>query len=160
MEDAIQVRTAKRSDSSNIFRFINDLANHVKAKSDVKASINDIEVSLFSSDSTAHALICEVNDEAVGFAVYFYSYSTWLGKNGLYLEDLYVAPKYRGIGAGKSILKHLAKLAIENNCGRFEWSVLDWNEQAMDFYKSLGAKPQNESVVYRLAGNDLKNLAR
>jgi GNAT superfamily N-acetyltransferase len=92
-------------------------------------------------------------------AVYFLNYSTWLAKHGLYLEDLYVTPVARGTGAGKALLKHLAQIAVQKNCGRFEWSVLDWNEPAIQFYESLGAEPQNEWVGYRLTGQALLNLA-
>ncbi|HEY8569978.1 GNAT family N-acetyltransferase, partial [Microbulbifer sp.] len=102
---------------------------------------------------------CNIDNKPVGFAVYFFNYSTWLGKNGLYLEDLYISPEYRGAGAGKALLKHLAKIAVSKNCGRFEWSVLDWNEPAIRFYQSIGAKSQDEWVGYRLAGNALEEFA-
>jgi GNAT superfamily N-acetyltransferase len=118
-----------------------------------------IEESLFSASSTAHALICENGGRPVGFAVYFFNYSTWLGRNGLYLEDLYVTPEARGCGAGKALLKHLARIAVDRGCGRFEWSVLDWNEPAIKFYESLGARPQSEWVGYRLTGRALLDLA-
>lgn len=100
-----------------------------------------------------------VPDDAVGYGVYFYNYSTWLAKNGLYLEDLYVAPPYRKIGAGKAILKYLAQQAVAKNCGRFEWCVLDWNQPAIDFYQSIGAEPQDEWIIYRLSGEALENFA-
>ena len=115
---------------------------------------------MFGEDSSTLALICEVDNQAVGFAVYFFNYSTWLGKQGLYLEDLYVSPEYRGVGAGKALLIHLAKIAVSKQCGRFEWSVIDWNEPAINFYKSLGAEPQNEWVSYRLTGQALVDLAK
>ncbi|TYP66798.1 acetyltransferase (GNAT) family protein [Stutzerimonas stutzeri] len=91
--------------------------------------------------------------------MYFFNYSTWLGRNGLYLEDLYVTPEARGTGAGKALLKHLARLAVSRGCGRFEWSVLDWNEPAIRFYEALGARPQEEWTTYRLAGDALRALA-
>ena len=115
--------------------------------------------SLFVNDSTTRAVICNINNEPVGFAVYFFNYSTWLGKHGLYLEDLYVSPQYRGAGAGKALLKHLAKIALARDCGRFEWSVLDWNEPAIQFYQAIGAKAQDEWVAYRLTGKALEELA-
>ncbi|WP_299142926.1 GNAT family N-acetyltransferase [uncultured Vibrio sp.] len=155
----LEMRNASADDSQTILRFINELAEYENAQSEVKASINDIEFSLFSEEATASALICEYNGEPIGFAVYFYNYSTWLGKRGLYLEDLYVSPEYRGIGAGKVILKHLARLAVKNQCGRFEWCVLDWNEPAIEFYNSIGAKPQDEWTIYRLAGDELEQFA-
>lgn len=155
----LEIRNASVDDSHTILRFINELAEYEKAKSDVKASINDIESSLFSKEATAKALICEYNGEPIGFAVYFYNYSTWLGRRGLYLEDLYVSPEYRGIGAGKIILKHLARIAVRSQCGRFEWCVLDWNKPAIDFYNSIGAEPQDEWTIYRLAGEALEQFA-
>ncbi|MCE2571110.1 GNAT family N-acetyltransferase [Motilimonas eburnea] len=155
----IEIRQAKIEDAATILRFITELATYEKLAHEVKTNIAAIEQSIFSADSTAHGIICEVNGEPVGFAVYFYNYSTWLGKNGLYLEDLYVSPEYRSIGAGKAILKYLAKLAVAKNCGRFEWCVLDWNEPAIDFYKSIGAKPQDEWVIYRLTGDALLDFA-
>jgi len=125
----------------------------------VKATQSDIQESLFGSDSKTKAVICNINNEPVGFAVYFFNYSTWLGKHGLYLEDLYVFSECRGSGAGKAMLKHLAKIALSKNCGRFEWSVLDWNEPAIKFYQSIGAKPQDEWVGYRLTGKSLEEFA-
>jgi len=95
----------------------------------------------------------------VGFAVYFFNYSTWQGRHGLYLEDLYVAPEQRGAGAGKALLRHLARIALDNDCGRFEWSVLDWNAPSIAFYESLGAEAQSEWVRYRLTGDALRRLA-
>ena len=100
-----------------------------------------------------------LDDQAVGFAVYFLNYSTWLGRDGLYLEDLYVTPEQRGKGLGGALLKHLAKIAVTRNCGRFEWSVPDWNEPAIRFYESIGARPQSEWIGYRLEGKALRDLA-
>jgi GNAT superfamily N-acetyltransferase len=155
----VEIRPATAEDATQILRFITDLAIYENAEDEVIATESDIRDSLFSSDSTASALICSIDNEAVGFAVYFFNYSTWLGKNGLYLEDLYVSPKHRGTGAGKALLKHLAKIAVSRNCGRMEWSVLDWNEPAIQFYLSIGAKPQDEWVGYRLTGKSLEELA-
>lgn len=155
----ITIREATVDDAVLILRFIRELAEYEKAQHEVTATQADIEKTLFSTDSTTHALICEVDGQSSGFAVYFFNYSTWLGKNGLYLEDLYVTPECRGIGAGKLLLQHLASLAVQNKCGRFEWSVLDWNEAAIAFYQSIGAKPQDEWVGYRLAGSALEAFA-
>jgi GNAT superfamily N-acetyltransferase len=102
-----------------------------------------------------NALICSKEASPIGFAVYFYNYSTWQGRKGLYLEDLYIMPEYRGIGAGIQLLKYLARKAVFENCGRFEWSVLDWNEPAIKFYQSIGAKPKSEWVGYQLVGDAL-----
>lgn len=155
----IQIRPAHAADAPLILRFITELAVYEKAEHEVVATVGDIEKSLFSTDSSAKALICEMNGEPVGFCVYFFSYSTWLGKQGLYLEDLYVSPASRGSGAGKQMLRHLARLACETGCGRFEWSVLDWNEPAIGFYEAIGASAQSEWVRYRLAGDALRKFA-
>ena len=112
-----------------------------------------------ASGSKTEALICEVAGKAVGYAVFFTSYSTWLGRNGIYMEDLYVTPDYRGIGAGKALLKTIAQYAVQRQCGRLEWSVLDWNQPAIDFYLSIGAQPQDEWVRYRLTGDALRAFA-
>ena len=156
----IKIRSAIPDDSALIMHFIIELAVYEKLENEVVTTEADIRRSLFGKDTVAHAVICEMDNEPVGFALYFFNYSTWLGKNGLYLEDLYVSPNSRGHGAGKALLKHLAQIAVSKNCGRFEWSVLDWNELAINFYKSLGAKPQDEWVGYRLTGQALKELAK
>ncbi len=156
----VQIRKAKIDDSSLILSFIKELAAYEKAENEVIASIEDIEKNLFNESTTTEAVICFSDNQPIGFAVYFLNFSTWLGKNGLYLEDLYVSPDFRGTGAGKKMLKHLAQLAVEYNCGRFEWSVLDWNEPAIKFYESIGAKPQSEWVGYRLQGQSLEIFAK
>jgi GNAT superfamily N-acetyltransferase len=155
----LEIRPATPDDAALILRFINDLAIYENAEAEVVATESDIRDSLFSQDSTANAVICSKDHDPAGFAVYFFNYSTWLGKNGLYLEDLYVSPEHRGTGAGFALLKHLAKIAVANDCGRFEWSVLDWNEPAIQFYLSIGAEPQDEWVGYRLTGKALEELA-
>ena len=155
----IKIRSATADDAALILKFVTELATYEKAANEVVATTSDIKKSLFGASSTAHALICETDGKPIGFAVYFFNYSTWLGKNGLYLEDLYISPEHRGSGAGKALLKHLARIAVEKKCGRFEWSVLDWNTPAISFYKSIGAKPQNEWVGYRLDGEALVEFA-
>jgi len=156
---SINIRPANTEDGALILRFITELAIYEEAEEQVIATEADIRESLFAADSTTSALICELDGQAIGFAVYFFNYSTWLGKHGLYLEDLYVSPEFRGVGAGKTLLKYLARLAISKNCGRFEWSVLDWNEPAIGFYKAIGALPQAEWVSYRLSGRALTDFA-
>jgi len=156
----IVIRRAGAEDSALILRFITDLAIYENAEEAVVATESDIRDSLFAADSTTRAVICEIDKRAAGFAVYFFNYSTWLARQGLYLEDLYVSPEYRGMGAGKALLKHLAQIALSRNCGRFEWSVLDWNEPAIKFYQSIGARPQDEWVGYRLTGKALEDLAK
>jgi len=121
----IEIREAVENDSAQILTFIKELASYEKAIDEVVAEEKDIRESVFGSNSSVNALICTLDENPIGFAVYFYNYSTWQGKKGLYLEDLYVSPEHRGVGAGKELLKHLAKIAVSQGCGRFEWSVLD-----------------------------------
>ncbi|MBD3585106.1 GNAT family N-acetyltransferase [Salinimonas sp. HHU 13199] len=154
------IRPAEQADASLILNFIIELARYEKAEDEVEASEQDIRNTLFGDNATSHCLICESDDgHPVGFAVYFYNYSTWQGQNGLYLEDLFVSTDERGKGAGTALLKFLAQHAIEHNCGRFEWSVLDWNKPAIDFYESIGAKPKSEWLGYRLSGDALTKFA-
>lgn len=155
----LTIREAVVEDAALILRFVRELAVYEKAEDEVQATEQMIAESIFGEGSTTRALICERGGEPIGFAVYFFNYSTWLGKNGLYLEDLYVTPDARGCGAGRALLKRLAQIAVERDCGRFEWSVLDWNRPAIDFYESLGAKPQSEWIGYRLTGRALLDLA-
>jgi len=156
----VTIRNATTEDAKLILGFITELAIYEKAEHEVKATVEDIEKCLFNHETTTKALICNSGDEAIGFAVYFLNFSTWLGKNGLFLEDLYVTPDHRGTGAGKKLLKHLAELAVKNDCGRFEWNVLDWNEPAINFYESIGAKAQSEWIGYRLEGQSLLDFAQ
>ncbi|MNL52887.1 Acetyltransferase (GNAT) family protein [compost metagenome] len=123
------------------------------------ATVETIEQSIFGPHSVTQALICEKDGQAIGMAIWFFNYSTWQARNGLYLEDLYVTPSARGFGAGKALLQRLAQIALENGCGRFEWSVLDWNEPAIKVYDAIGAEPQNEWIRYRLAGDALTAFA-
>lgn len=153
------IRKATIDDSPLILEFVKELARYEKAAHEVLATEEQIRRSLFGPESTTHALICEKKNAPIGFAVYFFTYSTWLGKHGLYLEDLYVTPSQRGTRAGKTLLKHLAQIAVRRGCGRFEWGVLDWNEPAINFYESFGAKAHPEWVKYRLAGQALIDFA-
>lgn len=155
----LHIRPANRDDAALILRLITDLASYEKAEHEVKTDVAGIQASLFAAGSTAHALICERDGQPIGYAVYFFNYSTWLGQHGLYLEDLYISPEQRGSGAGKALLRHLAQLAVNQGCGRFEWAVLDWNQPAIDFYQSFGAKPQDEWTTYRLTGQALRDFA-
>ncbi len=154
-----QIRIATAEDAPTILQFIIDLAIYEKAEHEVEANVDTIKASLFRSDSTTHAVICELDNKPIGYAVYFFAYSTWLANHGLYLEDLYVDVAQRGVGAGKALLKHLAQIAVTKGCRRFEWSVLDWNKPAIDFYHAIGAKPQAEWVRYRLDGEALEGFA-
>lgn len=153
------IRKAGIEDAGLILRFIRELATYEKAEDSVIATVEDIENNLFSSSTTTEAVICLSGNTPIGLAIYFLNFSTWLGKDGLYLEDLYVSPEHRGLGAGRKLLKYLAELAVENNCGRFEWSVLDWNEPAIRFYEAIGAKAQKEWIGYRLDGQSLADFA-
>ncbi|WP_404344101.1 GNAT family N-acetyltransferase [Pseudoalteromonas mariniglutinosa] len=157
--DNISIRAAKPEDAATILHFITELAIYEKEPDAVKTDEQAIVNTLFSADATAHSIICFDGEQAIGFAVYFYNYSTWLGKNGLYLEDLYVSHHSRGKGAGKKIMQYLAKQALAKDCGRFEWVVLDWNKTAIDFYDSIGATPQDEWIIYRLTGQALVDFA-
>lgn len=156
----LTVREAMPSDAAAILRFVRELADYEKALHEVEATEETVRSSIFGDGSVTRALISERDGEAIGMAVYFFSYSTWQAKNGLYLEDLYVTPAARGSGAGKALLRRLAQIALEKGCGRFEWSVLDWNEPAIRVYEAIGAEPQTEWVRYRLAGETLEAFAR
>jgi GNAT superfamily N-acetyltransferase len=153
------LRPATAADAGLILRFIIELAVYEKEPDAVVTDQDGIAASLFGQGATARALIAELDAEPVGYAVWFASYSTWLGRNGLYLEDLYVTPEMRGRGVGKAILRQLAALAVAQGCGRMEWSVLDWNAPAIAFYESVGARPQSEWTVFRLTGDALSTFA-
>ncbi|MEE4660144.1 MAG: GNAT family N-acetyltransferase [Halieaceae bacterium] len=155
----LTIRNATPADTAQILAFVHGLARYEKAEHEVVATEDDLHQALFGDDAVAAALLCETDGEAIGFALYFYNFSTWTGKRGIFLEDLFVDPGHRGKGAGKALLTHLARIAVARNCGRFEWNVLDWNEPSIRFYESLGAKPLSEWVGYRLTGEALHTLA-
>lgn len=152
------IRKAVQQDSDLILKFISDLAEFEKMSNDVIADVEKIRSTLFCENPAAQVLIAEWSGKPVGFALYFFNYSTFLAKRGLYLEDLFVNQEFRGKGIGKSLLTEIAKIAVQNNCGRMEWSVLDWNP-ARTFYEHLGAAPQNDWLVYRITGQKLTELA-
>jgi GNAT superfamily N-acetyltransferase len=154
------IRSATVDDAETILYFIRELAIYEKAENEVLATVETIQSSMFGKQGGVHGLICEFDGKAIGFSVYFYNYSTWLAKPGLYLEDLYVSPEYRGKGAGVALLKHLANIALREGCGRFEWSCLDWNTPSREFYESLGAEPQHEWLGYRMSGQTLLDFAK
>ena len=156
----IIIRPAIAEDSQTIRQFILDLAIYEKAEHEMLANENHIRNTLFCEKPQAFALIAELDGIAVGFAVYFFSYSTWLGKYGIYLEDLYVSLEHRGKGAGKALLKELARIAVAKDCGRLEWSVLDWNEPSIKFYEAMGAEPKDGWTVYRLDGEALTSFSK
>ena len=156
---AISIAPATPEDVPQIWQFVIELAIYEREPEAVIATKEDFHRVLFCESPRAYAVMCREGDIPIGFALYFYNFSTWLGRHGLYLEDLYVTPEHRGKGAGKALLQHLAGIAVAEGCGRFEWSVLDWNQPAIDFYESMDAKPQSEWVGYRLTGEALQALA-
>ena len=146
-------------DEQEILNFINDLANYERLSSEVVATVDLLHKWLFV-ENKASVIFAVENGIKVGFALYFYNFSTFLGRAGIYLEDLFVKPNYRGRGYGKALIKHLAKTAVENGLGRLEWSCLNWNKPSVDFYLSIGAKPLNEWTVFRLTGESLESLSK
>ena len=153
------VRPATIADLPEVFKFIHALAEYEKAPKEVILSIDDLKQSFFCDNPQAHCLLSEESGVVTGIAIWHLNYSTWLGKHGLYLEDLFVDPKYRGAGHGKALLVRLAQICVERGYPRFQWWVLDWNEPAIDFYKSFGAVAMDEWTVFRLSGDPLKKLA-
>ena len=151
-------RYAEEKDVALILGFIKDLAEYEKMLEEVVATEEMLRYWLFK-EKKAEVLFVMENEKEVGFALFFYNFSTFLGQAGIYLEDLFVLPEYRGKGYGKAILKQLAKLTIERGCGRLEWSCLDWNKPSIDFYLSLGATPMEEWTTYRVTGDTLKKLS-
>lgn len=156
---SITIRPARPEDATAIYDMIYELAMYEKASEEVVTTPDEIRKTLFSGGNKTEALICESEGQTIGYAVFFTSYSTWLGRNGIYMEDLYITPDHRGKGAGKALLKNIAQSAVKRQCGRLEWSVLDWNQPAIDFYLSIGALPQSEWVRYRLDGEALLKFA-
>ncbi len=155
----IAIRNARTDDIPQIFQFICDLAEYEKALHEVKCTPQSLEESLFGPGAVAYTLMVEENGRPIGYAIYFFNYSTWLAAKGLYLEDLYVDPDFRGKSAGIKLMKHLAKEAVEQGCQRFEWSVLDWNTPSIEFYEAMDAQSQDEWLGYRLEGEPLGRLA-
>lgn len=153
-----QIRKATENDIETIFDLIKKLAIYEKLENDVITSTEELKENIFNKNF-AKVLIAEEDQKPVGFALYFYNFSTFVGKPGIYLEDLFVEPEHRGKSYGKKLLIELAKIAEAENCGRLEWSVLDWNTPSIEFYKSLGAKPMDEWTVFRLDKNGISDLA-
>jgi GNAT superfamily N-acetyltransferase len=155
----LNIRAAVENDAGTILSLIKELADFEHLSHEVVATQDDIRRSLFGPRPFAEALIGEYEGVAVSFALFFYNFSTFIGKPGIYLEDLYVRPEYRRLGFGRRMLVHIARLAKERNCARFEWSVLNWNEPAIRTYDRLNAKPMKEWILYRLTGEALDKLA-
>jgi len=154
-----QIRPARVEDVPVILELIHDLATYERAPDDVTATEEQLADVLFGERPAAEALLAFEGESPIGFAVYFFNFSTWLGRPGLYLEDLFVRPEKRGKGYGRALLVELAKIARDRGCGRMEWAVLDWNEPAIRFYRTLGAKPMDEWTVFRLTCDGIERLA-
>lgn len=159
MSSEVDFRYAERKDVTLILNFIKELADYEKMLDEVVADEKTLEEWIFNKQK-AEVIFALKDNKEVGFALFFHNFSTFLGKAGIYLEDLYVRPEYRGKGYGKAILKKLASIAVERGCGRLEWWCLDWNKSSIDFYLSLGAEPMSDWTVYRLAGDTLLNLVK
>jgi GNAT superfamily N-acetyltransferase len=157
--NGLSIRPANRTDVPLILSFIRGLAEYEKLAHEMTANEELLTETLFGDHPGAEVLIASLNDEPAGFALFFHNYSTFLAQRGIYLEDLFVKPEFRGKGIGKALLQQLARIAVERNCGRLEWAVLDWNEPAIGFYKSLGASPMDDWTVFRVTGDALNELA-
>jgi GNAT superfamily N-acetyltransferase len=159
MVNTFEIKSANIDDIPLILSFIKELAEYEKLLHEVVATEEILKETLFGENVHAEVVIGYLNRKPISFALYFHNFSTFLGRPGLYLEDLYVKPEARGQGIGQKMLAYLANLAKSRNCGRFEWWVLDWNETAIGFYKRIGAKPMDEWTVYRVTGQALDDLA-
>jgi GNAT superfamily N-acetyltransferase len=158
-QPTLRIEPARPGDTGLIVEFVRELAEFERLLQNVRITPEDLQRDLFGAHPYAEAAIAWVGTDAVGFALWFHNYSTFAGRPGLYLEDLYIRPAFRGHGFGEAMLKYLAALALERGCARFEWSVLDWNEKAIGFYRKLGAVPMDDWTVYRVAGPALARLA-
>jgi GNAT superfamily N-acetyltransferase len=156
----IDIRKAEERDLPLILEFIQALAEYERLRDACVATEQKLRDTLFSSPPAAEVIIARVDGEPMGFALFFHSYSTFLAQRGIYLEDLFVKPEARGQGVGFALLSELARIAVERNCGRLEWAVLDWNQLAIDFYKRIGAVPLDDWNIFRLTGDSLVRVAR
>jgi GNAT superfamily N-acetyltransferase len=155
----LNIRPATRADAPTIATLVRELADYEKLLHEAKATPEDFLRELEAPNPVIHVLIAEWNGEPAGFALYFYNFSTFVGRTGLYLEDLFVRPQQRKHGIGRALLRELARIAQQRNCGRMEWAVLDWNEPALRFYQSLDARPMKEWIVHRLTPVEIGKLA-
>lgn len=159
MNAGLEIRAAVEDDLPLILGFIQDLAVYERLRSSCIATTDKLRSTLFTSPPAAEVLIARLDGEPVGFALFYHNYSTFLAQRGLFLEDLFVNPEARGKGVGRALLSVLARMAVERDCGRFEWNVLDWNEPAIGFYQGIGARPMDDWTTFRLEGNALRELA-
>ena len=155
----IEITRAEKEDTPLILEFIQGLAEYERLRDSCVATEEKLRDTLFSARPDAEVIIARLDGEPMGFALFFHNYSTFLAQRGMYLEDLFVKPAARGKGVGYALLSELARIAVERNCGRLEWAVLDWNELAIDFYQRIGARPMNDWTVFRLTGDALEKLA-
>jgi GNAT superfamily N-acetyltransferase len=153
------IRQAQENDTSTILQLIRELAEYERLLHQVMATEDGLQRTLFGPRRYAEVLLAEFENQAAGYALFFHNFSTFVGGPGIYLEDLYVRPAFRGQGIGKAFFQHLARLAVERNCDRLDWAVLNWNEQAIRFYQSLGAVPMTDWTAQRISGDSLKRLA-
>lgn len=156
----MKIRSARQEEVGVVLQLIHDLAVYEKAPNEVEATEKELLETIFSSDPKVFCDLVEVDGEIAGMAIWFLNYSTWQGKHGIYLEDLFIKSEFRGHGYGKALLKHLAKICDDKGYGRFQWWVLDWNSPAIEFYRSLGAVAMDEWTVYRVSGAPLKELGK
>ena len=154
----VRIEPARPEDVPMILTLIRELAEFERLLPEVTATEEQVHEGLFGARPSAEVVMARIGDDVAGFALYFHNFSTFLAKPGIYLEDLYVRQKFRGQGCGEALLRHLANIALARDCGRLEWSVLDWNQRAIDFYKSLGAVPMSEWTIYRVTGEALTRL--
>ena len=154
----MKIRPAQQDEVGIVLQLIHDLALYEKAPNEVEATEKELLETIFVDNARVFCDVVEVNGEIAGMAIWFLNYSTWQGKHGIYLEDLFIKPEFRGKGYGKALLQHLARVCDERGYGRFQWWVLDWNSPAIEFYKSLGAVAMDEWTVYRVSGDSLKKL--
>lgn len=159
MTEKFEIKPATKQDIPLLLEFIKELAEYEKLSHEVVATEEILTESFFGAKTHVEAIIGYLNEKPVTFAIFFHNFSSFLGRPGIYLEDLFVKPEARGKGLGQKMLTHIATIAKSRNCGRFEWSVLDWNETAIGFYKRLGAKPMDEWTVFRVTGNALDELS-
>ena len=156
----MNIRPARKEEVGIVLQLIHDLAHYEKAPNEVEATERELLATIFSDEPRVFCDLVEVDGVIAGMAIWFLNYSTWQGKHGIYLEDLFIKPEFRGRGYGKSLLQHLARICEENGYGRFQWWVLDWNSPAIEFYRSLGAVAMDEWTVYRVSGDALKDLGK